>query len=220
MADLPSQTENVTPLEHLIRDRIRDYGPMPVSGYMALAMGHPEHGYYRKADPLGRDGDFITAPEISQVFGEIIGLWCVVAWQQAGRPSPFHLVELGPGRGTLMADAMRAAGTVPDFMEAAKLHLVEISPVLRHLQQEKLRGCDATWHLAIDTVPSGPCLYIANEFFDALPIDQYVKTATGWRGRCIGLDPSTNSLKFVVNRTPINNPEFIPSSISAAPDAR
>jgi NADH dehydrogenase [ubiquinone] 1 alpha subcomplex assembly factor 7 len=217
MADLPSQTEDVTPLEQLIRDRIRAHGPMRVSSYMALAMGHPEHGYYRKADPLGRDGDFITAPEISQVFGEIIGLWCVVAWQQAGRPSPIHLVELGPGRGTLMADAVRAAGSVPDFTKAAKLHLVETSPVLRHLQQEKLRGCDATWHLAIDTVPSGPCLYIANEFFDALPIDQYVKTATGWHGRCIGLDPSTNRLKFEVDRTPISIPEFMPSSISAAP---
>ena len=106
MADVPSQTENVTPLEQLIRDRIRDKGAMPVSDYMALALAHPDHGYYRKADPLGGEGDFITAPEISQVFGELIGLWCVVTWQQAGRPAPFHLVEFGPGRGTLMADAM------------------------------------------------------------------------------------------------------------------
>ncbi len=217
MADIPSQTENVTPLEQLIRDRIRDHGPMPVSDYMALALAHPDHGYYRKADPLGRDADFITAPEISQVFGEIIGIWCVVTWQQAGKPSPFHLVELGPGRGTLMADAVRAAGTVPDFIAAAKIHLVETSPILRNRQQEILQGHDATWHIAIDTVPNSPCLYIANEFFDALPIDQYVRTANGWNRRCIGLDPLTDRLNFVVDQTPIITAGLIPPSVTAAP---
>ena len=217
MADAPGQTENVTPLEQLIRDRIRDHGAMPVSDYMALALAHPDYGYYRKADPLGRDGDFITAPEISQVFGEVIGLWCVVTWRQAGRPTPFHLVELGPGRGTLMADAMRAAGTDPDFIAAANIHLVETSPILRLRQQAKLRAHDATWHLAIDTVPAGPCVYIANEFFDALAIDQYVRTADGWHRRCVGLDPVTDRLKFVVDRTPINTEGLVPPSVTAAP---
>lgn len=219
MADFSSQTAKVTPLERLIRDRIRDHGAMPVSDYMALALGHPDHGYYRKADPLGREGDFITAPEISQAFGEIIGLWCVVTWQRAGEPSPFHLVELGPGRGTLMADALRAAGTVPGFIAAAKIHLVETSPILRGHQQEKLQGHDASWHDAIDTVPRGACVYIANEFFDALPIDQYVKTADGWNRRCVGLDPLTDRLKFFVDQTPVITAGLIPPSVTAAPAA-
>lgn len=217
MAYFSSQTENVTPVEQLIRDRIRDHGPMPLSDYMALALAHPEYGYYRKADPLGRYGDFITAPEISQVFGEIIGLWCVATWQQADRPAPLHLVEMGPGRGTLMSDALRAAGTVPDFIAATKIHLVETSPVLRNLQQEKLRGYDTTWHEAVDTVPHGPCLYIANEFFDALPIEQYVRAKNGWYRRCVGLDPLTDRLIFVVDRTPIVTTGLIPPSVTGAP---
>lgn len=217
MAYFASQTETVTPLEGLIRSRIRDQGPMPISDYMALALGHPDHGYYRRADPLGRGGDFITAPEISQVFGEIIGLWCVVTWQQAGRPSPFQLVELGPGRGTLMADAMRAAGTVPDFIAAANLHLVETSPVLRARQQDKLNDYDATWHTLLDTVPNGPCLCIANEFFDALPIDQYVRTMKGWNRRCVGFDPTTERLNFIVDPTLTNAAGLIPASVTAAP---
>jgi NADH dehydrogenase [ubiquinone] 1 alpha subcomplex assembly factor 7 len=217
MVDLPGQTENVTTLEQLIRDRIRDKGPMPVSEYIALALTHPDHGYYHKADPLGRKGDFITAPEISQVFGELIGLWCVVTWQQAGGPSPFHLIELGPGRGTLMADAVRAAGTVPDFVAAAKIHLVETSPILRNRQQQMLKGLDATWHLAIDTVPSGPCLCIANEFFDALPIDQYVRTATGWNRRYIETEPLTDRLRYVVDQTPVSAVGLIPPSIKSTP---
>lgn len=217
MADLPGQTEIVTPLEQEIRDRIRDRGPVPVSEYMALALAHPEHGYYRKADPLGRDGDFITAPEISQVFGEIIGLWCAVTWQQAGRPSPVHLVELGPGRGTLMADAVRAAGAVPGFMEAAQIHLVETSPALRDRQRYTLRAHAVTWHDAIDMVPGGACLIIANEFFDALPVDQYIRTAAGWRRRCIGLDPLTGRLNFVAGGTPVVTEGLIPRAAEAAP---
>jgi NADH dehydrogenase [ubiquinone] 1 alpha subcomplex assembly factor 7 len=190
---------------------------MPVSDYMALALGHPEYGYYRKADPLGRGGDFITAPEISQVFGEIIGLWCVVAWRQAGRPSPVHLVELGPGRGTLMADAMRAAGADPDFVAAADIHLVETSPALRKRQRQSLPSLDATWHDGIGTLPEGPCLYIANEFFDALPIDQYVKSSDGWHRRCIGLDPATGGLKFVVDPSAADTASIIPPCVDKAP---
>jgi len=217
MADFPGQTENVTPLEQLIRDRIADRGPMPVSNYMALALAHPEHGYYRKSDPLGRDGDFITAPEISQVFGEIIGLWCAVTWQQAGRPAPFHLVELGPGRGTLMADALRAAGNVPDFLEAAQIHLVETSPVLRMTQRQALKDHRVTWHARLDTVPNGPCIIIANEFFDALPIDQYVRTKDGWRGRSVGIDLTSGQLNFVVDPAPVASCGLIPRSLMDAP---
>ena len=217
MANLPSQPEYLTPLEQLIRARIGKLGPMPISEYMTLALAHPEYGYYRKADPLGRDGDFITAPEISQVFGEIIGLWCVVAWQQAGRPSPFHLVELGPGHGTLMADALRAAATVPEFIAAALIDLVETSPVLRNHQKKALGADGITWHNTIDTVPSDPCLYIANEFFDALPIDQFVKTEMAWNRRCVGVDPSTDRLCVVIDETPIKTEGLIPPSVTAAP---
>jgi len=217
MDGFPGQTLIVSPLEQLIRDRIRDHGPIPVSEYMALALAHPDHGYYRRADPLGRQGDFITAPEISQVFGEIIGLWCAVTWQQAGGPSPFLLIELGPGRGTLMADAVRAASAVPGFAAAAAIHLVENSPILRERQAEKLQGLVATWHEALDTLPNGPGLYLANEFFDALPVDQYVRTATGWNRRCVALDRASDCLTFATDPAAIAPPGLIPPSVTAAP---
>ena len=189
----------MTPLEHTIRERIRRDGPLPVSHYMAIALADPDHGYYRKADPLGARGDFITAPEISQVFGEIIGLWCAVTWQRAGCPAPVNLVELGPGRGSLMADALRAAQGVPDFIAAAHVRLVETSPALRACQRAALADYSPDWHESIHTVPAGPALIIANEFFDALPVDQYVRTGNGWRGRCVGIDETANRLIFVVD---------------------
>ena len=118
---------------HLKR-RIADEGPLSVARFMEDALGHPRLGYYMGRDPFGRDGDFITAPEISQMFGELIGLWCVVEWQAMGEPTPVNLVELGPGRGTLMADALRAGGGVEDFLESISLSLGEISPTLKGLQ--------------------------------------------------------------------------------------
>src|SRR6476620_6151183 len=119
-----------------LRERIRRGGPMPVDEYMRVCQADPEHGYWQRADSIGAGGDFITAPEISQVFGELIGLWCAVVWQGMGRPAPLRLIELGPGRGTLMRDALRAARRVPGFLEAATLHLVEISDALRVAQRE------------------------------------------------------------------------------------
>ncbi len=204
-------------LEALIRDRIRRHGPMPVSDYMALALAHPDHGYYRKADPLGARGDFITAPEISQVFGELVGLWCVVTWQQAGCPAPFNLVELGPGRGTLMADALRAARMVPDFAGAATLHLVETSPALRAKQAATLGEYAPVWHDTLDTVPRGPAIVVANEFIDALPVDQYVKTPAGWRRRCVDIDTQTDALAFTTAPDRIPPDGLIPASAGAAP---
>jgi len=178
-----------TPLAEEIRTLIRAEGPLPVSRYMALCLGHPRHGYYMTRDPLGAAGDFTTAPEISQMFGELIGLWAVATWQQMGAPGPFRLIELGPGRGSLMADALRAAQIMPSFGAAAQVHLVEISPVLRELQQARLAGsAPVSWHDRLAAVPPGPSLVIANEFFDALPIDQYVRTADGWHERRVGLD--------------------------------
>lgn len=185
------------PFAALLAAGIRRTGPMPVSDYMARALGDPDYGYYKTRDPLGADGDFVTAPEISQAFGEMIGLWCAETWRQAGAPERVNLVELGPGRGTMMADMLRAARTMPEFAAALRVHLVETSPVLRARQAEALAGHEVTWHDSLDTVPSGPLLLVANEFLDALPIDQYVRDADGWRERHVGLDDA-GGLCFVI----------------------
>ena len=206
----------MTPLDAVIRDAIRKTGPIPVSDFMAIALGHPEHGYYRKADPLGAAGDFITAPEISQIFGEIIGLWAAVTWQQAGAPSPVQLIELGPGRGTLMADALRAANKVTGFTAALTVHLVETSPVLRDRQRQALSEIQVEWHESLSNIPAGPAIIIANEFFDALPTDQYVQTQEGWRERRIVIDDSRDCLAFTVtgDAPPAGT---IPSELADAP---
>ena len=158
---------------------------MTVAQFMAEALGHPTHGYYQRRDPLGRAGDFITAPEISQMFGELIGLWCVELWHAIGRPDPCHLVELGPGRGTLMADALRAARVRPAFVAAIRVHLVETSPYLRERQAGALQAHRPQWHASLAEVPEGPLLLVANEFFDALPVNQFELTAEGWRERVV-----------------------------------
>jgi NADH dehydrogenase [ubiquinone] 1 alpha subcomplex assembly factor 7 len=177
-------------LESIIREMILENGPMSLETYMTLALAHPVHGYYRSKAPLGARGDFITAPEISQMFGELIGLWCVEVWRLMGSPKSFHLVELGPGRGTLMADALRAARVAPHFLDALELHLIEISAPLRESQRQALagRGVQPHWHETIAEIPSGAAIFIANEFFDALPVRHYVHNAVGWRERLVGLD--------------------------------
>jgi NADH dehydrogenase [ubiquinone] 1 alpha subcomplex assembly factor 7 len=168
---------------------IREEGPLNVSRYMALCLGHPRHGYYMTRDPFGAQGDFTTAPEISQMFGELLGLWAGAVWQMMGKPKSLRLVELGPGRGTLMADMLRAARIVRGFREALDVHLVEISPVLRQAQHQSLAGAAApSWHDGIETALDGPVIVVANEFLDALPLDQFVKTGDGWRERLVGLD--------------------------------
>lgn len=187
----------MNPLARLISRQIAANGPITVADYMAMALGHPEHGYYMTTDPFGRDGDFITAPEISQIFGELIGLWCVAVWRLMDRPAQFVLCELGPGRGTLMADALRAAGQSADFMRAAKIHLVETSPGLRTRQREALAGHRVEWHDRLDSVPGGPILVIANEFFDALPVHQLIRTKAGWRERLVAGGES--GLHFVMS---------------------
>ena len=175
-----------------IREMIAADGPMSVEQFMTLALTHPTLGYYTTRDPLGAAGDFTTSPEISQMFGELIGLWAAEVWMTMGSPSPLRLVELGPGRGTLMMDALRAARVSPPFRDALDVHLVEASPVLIEVQKNALAdaGATVTWHETIDSVPDGPAIFIANEFFDALPVRQYQKTAHGWRERVIGLDPN------------------------------
>jgi SAM-dependent MidA family methyltransferase len=147
-------------------------------------MGRAAQAYYAGRDPFGRVGDFTTAPEISQAFGECLGLWAAVTWQMMGAPAPLRLVELGPGRGTLMADALRAIGEmVPAFRAAAEVHLVETSPLLRAAQAARLPG--ATWHERVEAVPPGPAIVIANEFFDALPIRQFVRRGEAWLERFV-----------------------------------
>ena len=178
----------MTPLGARIAALIAEAGPITVADYMAMCLGDPEHGYYMAREPFGRGGDFVTAPEISQVFGELIGLWAVAAWMAMGAPPSVALVELGPGRGTLMADLLRAARVRPAFREAAAVHLVESSPRLRAVQEATLAGQAVTWHAAIDTLPPGPSIVVANEFFDALPIRQYARTGGGWAERMVGLD--------------------------------
>ncbi len=179
-----------TDLGRRIARRIALTGPITIADFMAEALGHPTLGYYRRAAALGHAGDFITAPEISQMFGELIGAWIVERWQAMGAPSPVRLVELGPGRGVLMADALRATRGVPGFHPAIGLHLVESNATLRAEQQSRLASFKPSWHERFDQVPEGPLLLVANEFFDALPVRQFHKTSSGWHERMIGLDPA------------------------------
>ncbi|MDE0702990.1 MAG: SAM-dependent methyltransferase [Rhodospirillaceae bacterium] len=178
----------MTPLDRTVRRMIAQTGPMPVSRFMALALQHPEHGYYRSAAAIGRSGDFITAPEISQVFGELVGLWLAEAWDRAGRPDPCILCEAGPGRGVLMADVLRAVRRViPDFAAAARLHLIESNETLRAAQAEILAEAAPVWVEGLDGLPDGPLFLIANEFLDALPVRQFAMTPDGWRERTVAL---------------------------------
>ena len=173
-----------------LRELITQEGPLTLERFMGLALGHPTMGYYMTRDPLGLQGDFTTAPEISQMFGELIGLWAAETWVAMGAPPKLRLIELGPGRGTLMQDALRAASVVPAFAQAIHAHMVETSPALIQVQRANLArsGVPVSWHGAIETIPPGPAIVIANEFFDALPIRHYVKNDGAWRERLVGLD--------------------------------
>jgi SAM-dependent MidA family methyltransferase len=176
----------VSALKDSLRELIALEGPVAVERYMGLCLRH----YYATRDPLGLAGDFTTAPEISQMFGELIGLWLLEVWNGMGRPTDCRLIELGPGRGTLMADLLRATRLLPDFKASATVHLVETSPSMRRKQRAALASSDFSlhWHDRIEDVPSGPTLLIANEFFDALPVRQFVGTERGWCERLVGLE--------------------------------
>jgi len=176
-------------VEAIIKEHIRRLGPITVAEYMSLALLHPEHGYYMRLDPLGEAGDFITAPEISQIFGELIGAWLAEQWIIMGKPQA-ALIELGPGRGTLMNDVLRATKSVAGFHEAMSLHLVEASPILQQKQRGLLAGKhpNLQWHTSFDDIPQKPLLLIANEFFDALPIRQFIHNENKWQERMVGID--------------------------------
>jgi NADH dehydrogenase [ubiquinone] 1 alpha subcomplex assembly factor 7 len=189
MSSTNATNAGLTPLAQKLAARIAAEGPISLHGYMEACLYDPAHGYYKKRDPLGRGGDFITAPEISQVFGELIGLWAGETWRQMGQPDAVRLIELGPGRGTLMADALRALRVLPAFLQSATVHLVETSAPLRAAQEAALGGapCPVCWHERIEDVPAGAAIVIANEFFDCLPVRQFVfdEAAQLWRERMV-----------------------------------
>lgn len=168
-------------IEAALQAQIAAEGPIRLDAFMGLCLRH----YYATRDPLGTGGDFVTAPEISQMFGELIGLWAAQVWGDQGAPLRVLLVELGPGRGTLMADALRATAGVPGFADAAEVWLVETSPALRARQAETLAGRRVRWAEAVSALPPGPAIVIANEFFDALPIRQVQRTGDLWRERLV-----------------------------------
>ncbi len=214
-----------TPLEAELRAQIAQDGPITIAQYMAQALGHPKHGYYMSRDPFGGRGDFITAPEVSQIFGELIGVWCAAGYQMIGAPDRFALVELGPGRGTLMSDVLRAAKVMPGFLAAAEVHLVETSPLLTQNQKIKLGGAGipVTWHESFEDVPEMPIIVLANEFFDALPIRQIQKRQAGWHERVVGLEAGALTFGLAQSETPpafvdADAPEGTIAEISSARD--
>jgi len=209
-----------------LKDRIRRDGPITVAEYMQACLHDPEHGYYRTRAAIGAAGDFITAPEISQVFGELIGLWCAVVWQQMGSPAKVNLVELGPGRGTLMRDALRAAKSVPEFLEAARLHLVETNDALRELQQQAIK-MPADRHDSFMTLAADPTILVANEFLDTFPVNQLEFDERHFFLRGVGLD-TNERLQFMRIGKPLlfasdlhtQWPEYHPGCIGENQDFR
>ncbi|MBL0371963.1 class I SAM-dependent methyltransferase [Rhizobium sp. KVB221] len=181
-----------TPLADKIKAIIRQNGPISITDYFALCLADPEYGYYKTREPFGRRGDFITAPEVSQLFGEMIGVFLVQAWQKHLKPQrAIRIAEIGPGRGTMMADILRVISRLaPELYQGATVHMVETSAKLTALQAETLAAHTGkiSWHESFDEVPDGFLLLAANEFFDAVPIRQFVRTSTGFCERLVGMD--------------------------------
>lgn len=195
--------ERMTPLEGIIRRHIAQAGPMTLHDYMGLCLGHPEHGYYMTRDPLGASGDFTTAPEVSQMFGELLGLSLAQAWLDQGAPDRIILAELGPGRGRLMADILRATSAVPGFADAAEVWLVETSPTLKAVQAKILPG--ARWVDRAEDLPDGPLFLIANEFFDALPVRQFHRKNKGWFEAVVGVEQDALTLGLRQSGLPLGD---------------
>jgi len=214
----------VNALETYLTNLIKAQGPISIATFMTEALGNGKYGYYMKQDPFGQKGDFTTAPEISQMFGEMVGLWHADVWLNMNRPDKIHLIELGPGRGTLMQDALRSIKIVRGLKEAITVHLIEISPALRAIQQQTLADYlpanhqPAEWHKRIGDMlreaKGEPILVVANEFFDALPIRQFQKTKSGWHERLVCLDKDK---KLILKLAPVPAPEqIIPSALHRA----
>ena len=208
----PDDPVSSTPLEKLIKQKILAEGTITVADYMDFCLGHEKHGYYRSQNPIGKQGDFITSPEISQIFGELLGLWCADVWRTIGSPASYNLIELGPGRGTLMSDLLRALRVRPDAYSAAEVQLVETSPILIECQKEVLKDeievCN--WHDDIGSIPSRPTILVANEFFDALPIHQIKWVDGDWRECRITLN-NKNQLCFVISDEPMTSSHWFNS---------
>jgi SAM-dependent MidA family methyltransferase len=184
---------SVTSLAERLAAEIAVNGPMSVADFMARCLHDPSDGYYATRPALGAEGDFITAPMVSQMFGELIGLWAVETWRRMGAPNPFYLVELGPGEGVLMSDALRAAKLDRGFIDAAHLRMVETSTPLTDQQVERIAHAttawEALWVRSLDKVEDdAPMILIANEFLDCLPARQFLRTDRGWAERCVGVD--------------------------------
>ena len=196
---MTSASARINPLtaEQQLAKQIAEHGPISVAAFMETAI----EAYYARGRVFGKEGDFVTAPEISQIFGELIGLWCVTAWQALGQPRDFHLIECGPGRGTLMADVLRTVADVaPSFARSASIHLLERSAALQEEQRKTLAGYHVEWHTDFSTLPDGPLIIIANEFLDAFPITQFVRTTSGWCERLVTHD--SNEFSFTVSSLP------------------
>jgi SAM-dependent MidA family methyltransferase len=211
-------------LKSRIAELIAAQGPISVAQFMTMALLVPRDGYYATRDPFGasfpgsKGGDFTTAPEISQMFGEMLGLWLVQAWADQGCPKNPRLVELGPGRGTLMADILRTARVAPEFLVDLEVVLIEASPVLQQIQADKLRGsgADISWLPQFDdSLADRPLFLVANEFFDALPVRQYVKTERGWCERMI--TAQGDELAFALAPVPLPA-SALPADLNHAPD--
>jgi NADH dehydrogenase [ubiquinone] 1 alpha subcomplex assembly factor 7 len=210
-----------TSLTAKLKNRIRRDGPLSVADYMTACLHDPEYGYYRRQPAIGAGGDFVTAPEISQVFGELIGLWCAVVWQQMGSPTHLNLMELGPGRGTLMRDALRAGRVVSGFRDALSVHLVDSNETLRAIQQETLSDCGVPIHFHAEPsnalmmrsqVAEGPTIVIGNEFLDTLPVEQFEYAQTKWRDRDVAIDEN-DRLNYKVDMTSGLALDYLPETL-------
>ncbi len=207
-----------TALGEKIKTIIRASGPISVTDYFSLCLADPQHGYYRTREPFGPSGDFVTAPEVSQLFGEMIGVFLVHAWQRHGTPEAVRLVEIGPGRGTMAADMLRVIQRLaPGLYETLHVHLVETSERLRDIQQDTLQAYadKVSWHIDFSDVPRGFTLLAANELFDAIPIRQFVRTATGFRERVVVLDVD-DELGFAAGIATLD-PALMPESAPKTP---
>ncbi|MEO1038712.1 MAG: SAM-dependent methyltransferase [Pseudomonadota bacterium] len=201
--------------------RIRTEGPLPISVFMLEALFDPVAGFYATRDPIGAGADFITAPEISQMFGEVLGLWTVQAWRDLGAPAEFHMVELGPGKGTMMSDVIRSLGVAPEARHAVRVSLIEASAALKMVQGQTLANSPVpvSWAKSIEHLPDGPAVLLANEFLDCLPLRQAVKADGRWRERCVGLDPEDETrFAFVLGAALAADEALIAPELREVPD--